>query len=46
MQSITATIYLDGQLRTITINPKTQTLTGLIYMSQYNDLHITQYNYV
>lgn len=45
MQSILATIQLDGLHLTITIHPKHQTIAGLIYMAQFNELSITQYNH-
>lgn len=42
---LTATIHLDGQSINITIDPKHQTLAGLIYMAQFNELHITQFTH-
>ena len=44
MKQITATIYLDGDTRQITIDPKTITLSAILYLAQFNQLSITSYN--
>lgn len=44
MKSLTATIRIDGLIQSITIDPTTTTLSAIIYLAQFNQLLITNFN--